>query len=70
MTRANKMKGAMDNMEAVAVIKANLNIGVMTYDQAKVALQPILDKMNIQGTAIAKKYGKKFKPFTATGLLR
>ena len=64
------MTRAKYNLEAVASIKARLNMGVITYDQAKEELLPIINKMNEVGQAIAKKYGKKYKPFTVTGLLR
>lgn len=51
-------------------IKANLIMGIITYDEAKKQAQPIIDEMNVKGLEIAKKYNRKFRPFTFTGLMR
>lgn len=64
MTQADK------NIQAVNGIKARLNANVISYEQAKFELEPILEEMNKTAAEIAKKYGKKPQLFTAVGLLR
>lgn len=40
------------------------------YDECKAKAQPYLDVINEGAKAIAKKHGKKYKPFTFTYLAR
>ena len=65
-----KNNKAQDNIKAVGSIRSKLNAGSIDYYQAKNELKPVIDRMNQDGQRIAKKYGRKFKPFNATGLLR
>lgn len=51
-------------------IRARLITGVIDYDTAKAEAMPIIAEMNAKGAEIAKKYGRKFKPFTFGNLMR
>lgn len=51
-------------------IRLQMIHGVITYDEAKVKAQPIIDEMNKKGLEIAKKHGMRFKKFTFTNLMR
>jgi hypothetical protein len=51
-------------------IRGRLLSGVITYDKALAEAAPIIESMNIQAKAIAKKHGKQFKGFTFSGLMR
>lgn len=64
------MTQALNNVLEVGKIKALLNSSLINYDQAKILMQPILERMNQDGARIAKKYGRKHKQFTVSGLLR
>ena len=65
-----KMTKKIDYRAGVEHIKSLLNLGAVTYDDAKVSLKPILNGLNKEASKIAKKYGKKHTPFTTAGLLR
>lgn len=56
--------------EKLAVIKAQRLYGAITEDEAELAAQPILDDMNAKGRAIAKKYNRRFRPFTFKSVMR
>ena len=51
-------------------IKIKLQLGIINYDEAKKEAEPIITEMNKKGKEIAKKFGKKFKPFTFVSLMR
>ena len=51
-------------------IKWRMQIGELTYEEAKVLAQPIIDKMNSEAIKIAKKYKGTHRPFTFTELMR
>ena len=60
----------MNYKKILKEIKYKMQIGVITYYQAKEEAQPIIDEMNIKGKEIAKKYGQRFKPFTFSSIMR
>lgn len=47
-----------------------MQAGEITYEQAKAMCEEKLRDMNERGLEIAKKHGKKFRPFTFTGVMR
>ena len=51
-------------------LRALVNSGALTYEEAKVQAAPRLEEMNSKGREVAKKYGKKFRPFTFAALMR
>lgn len=60
----------MDYMEELDKIRSTYFIGLLTYEEAKVQCQPILDKMNERAKEIAKKHGKKPLVIKFAGLFR
>lgn len=58
------MEQGMNYRAKLQIIRAQMNGGVLTYEQAEQVAQPILDIMNSKGAAIAKKYGKRFNKST------
>lgn len=54
----------------LSTIKFELHHGIITYDEAKLKAQPVIDEMNSKASEIYKKYGKKFKKFTFSYLMR
>jgi hypothetical protein len=56
--------------ERIFDIRGRLLSGVITYDKALAESALIIESMNIQAKAIAKKHGKRFKGFTFSGLMR
>jgi hypothetical protein len=51
-------------------IRGRLLTGALTYDQAQSEAAPVIEAMNIQGKAIAKKHGKRFTAFTFSQFMR
>lgn len=45
-------------------IRARMQNGLITIEEAKIEAKPFIDAMNNKGKDIAKKYGKSFKPLT------
>lgn len=64
------MNKAQQNLIKVGEVKAKLQMGVITYDEAKELLKPVINDMNKTAAKIAKKYGKKAVLFSHVGLLR
>lgn len=60
----------MNYRNCIEKIKLELLTGKITYDEAKIKLQPIIIEMNKKGKEIAKKFNQKFKPFTFVQLIR
>ena len=56
--------------EKINEIKYKMQIGLITYYEAKAEAEPIIEEMNEKGKVIAKKYNQKFKPFTFASLIR
>ena len=44
--------------------------GAITQEQAKDQTKERLEEMNAKGLEIAKKHGKRFRPFTFAGVMR
>lgn len=59
-----------DYRNAIQNIRFRMLKGLISYDEAKVEAQPIIDEMNKKGFEIAKKYGRRFKGFTFSSLMR
>lgn len=60
----------MQYREMLNTIRANMQRGLLTYEQAEKAAKPIIDEMNKKAEKIAKEYGKKHNPFTFRYLMR
>lgn len=54
----------------LALIKAELLHGAITIDEARVKAQPFLDEMNVKARKIARKYRRRFRPFTYDNTVR
>lgn len=54
----------------VIKIQHDLHAGLITYDKALTLLRPIITQINANGSRLAKKYHKQFKPLQANYLLR
>jgi len=59
-----------NNRDFFQHLRALLNSQAITYEQAKEQARPRLEEMNAKGAEIAKRFKKKFKPFTFTGVMR
>ena len=59
-----------DYRNALQDIRFRMLHGLISYDEAKAEAQPIIDEMNKKGFEIAKKYGRRFKGFTFSSLMR
>lgn len=53
----------------LSAIKLRLDYGRITFDEAQVEAQPIIDDMNEVVKTVAKKFNKKPYKFTFIGLL-
>ena len=60
----------MNNRPFFDHIRALLNSGAITYEKAVEMASPVIDEMNGRAKEIAKKHGKRFKPFTFSYLVR
>lgn len=56
--------------QKIEEIKYKMQLGLITYYEAKTEAEPIIEEMNQKGKEIAKKYNQKFKPFTFASLMR
>lgn len=54
----------------IALIRANLKSGAISYDEAKVLAAPVIAEMERRGAAIAKKFNKRAPRFSFVGLMR
>lgn len=61
---------AYSNREKLEKIKMRLDLGQITYQQAREEAQPLIDWVNHQAEEIAKKYGKKAIKLDFTYLMR
>ncbi len=50
--------------------KANLRLGIITYEEAKEAIQPYIKAFNKKSKEIAKKYNQRPRTITAASFLR
>lgn len=60
----------MDNRSFFEHIRKLMLSGAITIDQAKEQSRERIEEMNEAGKEIAKKHGKRFRPFTFAGLMR
>lgn len=60
----------MEYREFFEHLRGLLQAGAITYDQAKEKSADKLTEMNARGAEIAKKHGKRFRPFTFSGMMR
>lgn len=56
--------------EQIAQIKMQLDRREISYDDAKVLASPVIEEINKKARAIAKKYNKRFFPFSFATLMR
>lgn len=61
---------AIKNREEIADIKTKLDFGQITYAEAKSLVAPIVERINEQAVAIAKKYGMRPQKVSVISLLR
>ena len=59
-----------DYYNKINQIRTQLNVGLITYDQAKKIAQPIIDEMNEKAREVAKKYNQKHHNFTFAAMMR
>lgn len=59
-----------DFHDKIETIRIKMLRGVLSYEDAKAAAQPIIDEMNEIGRKIAAKYGKRHTNFTFANLMR
>ena len=68
----NKLEqgNALKNRIVIEKIKLDLNMGEITYGQAKILAKPIIESMNKDIEVIAKKYNKRPYKLSFAGLMR
>lgn len=54
----------MEFRSNIQFIRSQYLKGIITLDEAKASVQPMLDIMNEKAEKIAKSYGKKHRPLT------
>jgi len=60
----------MDDRATLFDIRGKLLVGALTYDQAKADAAPALESLNAKAKEIAKKHGKRLRPFTFSQFMR
>lgn len=63
-------KQAQNNRRVINHIKNALDLGWISYDEAKEMAQPVIDRINQRSEEIAKDYGVKPKYVNFTMLMR
>ena len=61
---------ATKNIVAIEAIKKCLANGFITYEEASILAEPIIERMNEKAKEIAKKHRKTFIPFQFSKLIR
>lgn len=61
---------ARSNREAINNLILGLNLGQITYAEAKEKAKPILDEINAKSKEIAKKYGRSHRNLTFEEIMR
>ena len=56
--------------DKISEIRGEMLSGKITYDEARIKAQPIIDEMNKIGREISAKYGKKHHDFSFASLMR
>jgi len=67
--RDTMTKEAHENRNAIEGIRQRLNVGAITYDEAKAEAQPTIDRMNEVAYQIADDFGTTHTPFTFSSLM-
>lgn len=57
-------------IEQIAQIKRLMERSEISYDEAKVLAAPVIEEINKKARVIAKKYNKRFTPFSFATLMR
>ena len=60
---------AISNKQDVAVVNAQYRNGELSYREAVAKLNKVADRINAKGREIAKKYNRRYSPFTGAQLL-
>ncbi len=60
----------MDYKTEIEKVKASYFMGCISYEEAKIQCEPLLEEMNKKIVEISKKHGKKPYKMTFTGLFR
>lgn len=68
--KENMTNEALENRKAINHIKNALDLGWMTYDEAKKNAQPVLNRINGRGKEVANKFGKKYNNVTFEMVMR
>lgn len=63
-------KQAIENRIKINEIKNMLDLGCISYDNAKSLAKPIIDSINGKSKELAKKYGVKPRLVSFEGLMR
>lgn len=61
---------AIENRRIINHAKNALDLGWMTYEEAREYVKPTLENINSRGREIAKKYGKKYHEITFNEIMR
>jgi len=61
---------ALENRRVINEIKTELDMGKITYEQAKVKAAPVLAEINGIGRDLAKKYGIKHRDISFNEIMR
>jgi polyhydroxyalkanoate synthesis regulator phasin len=61
---------ALDNMRAIKDIRARMQAGDITYEQAKAEAEPVIKRINKRNAEIAKKHKMRPKNINFAGLMR
>ena len=64
------MEQAIKNQQDIDDIRKRMVNGAITYQQAKAEAQPVIDRINMQGAIIAKKYGKRATKLQFASIMR
>ena len=63
-------KQAMHNVQAIQEIKTALDLGYISYEQARLQAQPIINNINQKAIELAKKYKTKPQLVTFYSIMR
>lgn len=61
---------AQDNQEKIADIKRRMVAKELSYEDAKLEAQPVIDRINAKAAEIAKKYNKRAKKLSFSEIMR
>lgn len=61
---------AASNRIEIAKIRTAMDLGQITYEEAKIKAAPIINEINARSKEIAKKYGKSHRNFTFEEIMR